>query len=124
MAFTFSLDRTKGDGDGSLLVAKWAGGAAGDAGGAWAFPEWADASVQVSGTISGSTVTIDGSNDGTNWATLFSAQAAALSFTSLTPTPLKQIVERPLYIRPNITGGTGSAIEVTIVARRANPLRT
>jgi len=123
MAFAFAMSKG-GDQDGSVLIAQWTGGASGDAGPAWEFPEWADISVQISGTISGSTVTIEGSNDGTNWATLNNAQGVALSFTSLTPTPLKQIVERPRYIRPNITGGTGSGIAVTLCARRANPMRT
>ena len=128
MAFTFAMNQPTaatnayGD-DGSVLLATWSGGAATDQGVGLGFVQWADACVQATGTIGTSTLTIEGSNDGTNWATLNSAQGTALSFTSLVGL-VKQIVERPLYIRPALSAGTASGIVVTIVARRANPLRT
>lgn len=113
-----------GDKDGSSKLISWTGGATADGAGAGIeLPEWADNCVQIIGTIGGATITIEGSNDGSNWATLNNAQGAALSFTSLTGA-LKQIVERPRYIRPNITGGAASGIGVYLVMRRATPMRT
>lgn len=127
MAFAFAIDQNIAE-DGSVIKAAWTGGAAGDTGAGLQFIPWADASVQVKGTISGSTVTIEGSNDSTNgvdgnWDTLDDAKGAALSLTVLTSS-LKQIVQRPRWIRCAVTGGTGSAIAVTLIMRRANPLRT
>ncbi len=114
-----------GEGDGSSKLIAWTGGATADgAGPAVEFPEWADNCVQVIGSIGGATVVIEGSNDGTNYDTLFNAQGTALSFTSLTPTPIKQVVERPRFIRPKITGGAATGIGVYLTMRRATPMRT
>ncbi len=113
-----------GEGDGSSKLIAWTGGATADgAGPAVEFPEWADNCVQIIGTIGGATVVIEGSNDGTNYNTLNNAQGAALSFTALTDA-MKQIVERPRFIRPKITGGAASGIGVYLLMRRANPMRT
>lgn len=109
--------------DGSARLVSWTGGATADGAGAGIeFTEWADNCVHIIGAIGGATITIEGSNDGTNWATLNNAQGAALSFTSLTGA-LKQIVERPRYIRPNITGGAASGIGVYLVMRRPTGMR-
>lgn len=128
MSFAIAVDKSGQSQDGSVQKVVWSGGATGDAGIGIKAIEAADNCVQITGTIGGATITIEGSNDSTNgvdgnWGTLNSAQGTALSFTSLTPTPIKQIVERPAYIRPNITGGAASAITVTMIMRRANPLR-
>lgn len=113
-----------GEGDGSSKLIAWTGGATADgAGPAVEFPEWADNCVQIIGTIGGATIVVEGSNDGTNYNTLNNAQGAALSFTALTDA-MKQIVERPRYIRPKITGGVATGIEVRILMRRPTPMRT
>jgi hypothetical protein len=113
-----------GEGDGSSKLVAWTGGVTADgAGPAVEFPEWADNCVQIIGTISGATIVVEGSNDGTNYNTLNNAQGAALSFTSLADS-MKQIVERPRYIRPKITGGTATGIGVYIVMRRPTGMRT
>ena len=123
MAWTISNTKI-GEGDGSSVLIAWTGGATADgAATAVELPEWADNCVQAIGTIGGATLTIEGSNDGTNWETLNNAQGGALSFTALTST-IKQIVERPRYIRPKLTGGTASGIGVYLMMRRANPMRT
>lgn len=121
MAFTFAINNGAGDGDGSVRIATWSAGATGDSGTAVELPEWSDNCVQVTGTFGGATVTVEGSNDGSTWATLNNAQGTAIS---LTAAGLKQIVERPRYIRPTVTGGAASAMVVTLVMRRANPMRT
>jgi len=122
---TWTIARTEiGDGDGSSRLIAWTGGETADgAATAVELPEWADNCVQIIGTIGGATVVIEGSNDGTNYLTLNDAQAGALSFTALTAA-LKQIVERPRYIRPKITGGAATGIGVYLLMRRATPMRT
>jgi hypothetical protein len=124
MTWTITGPTQISEGDGSARLIAWTGGATADgAAAAVELPEWADNCVQAIGTISGATLTIEGSNDGTNWETLNNAQGGALSFTSLAST-LKQIVERPRYIRPKLAGGTATGIGVYLLMRRANPLRT
>jgi len=87
------------------------------------FVQWADACVQVNGTWgAGGAAAIEGSNDGTNYFALNSAQGTALT---LSANGLKQIVERPRFIRARVTGGDGTtSLTATFVLRRANPLRT
>jgi hypothetical protein len=102
----------------SVVKASWALGNA-DTGVAIDRTDFADRSVQVEGTFGAATVTIQGSNDGTNWETLRDPQGVALSFTSA---GLKQILETTLYIRPVSSGGTGTALTVTLVGRKIHPL--
>lgn len=85
--------------------------------------QFADRSVQVSGTFgAGGSLSIQGSNDGSNWFTLNNAQGTAATFTSA---GLKQVVELPRYIRPFVSAGDGTtSLTVVMVARRQNPLRT
>lgn len=76
-----------------------------------------DKSVQVSGTFGvGGSCTIKGSNDaGTTWFPLTDPGGAALTFTAA---GLKQILENPEMIRPEVTAGDGStAIDVYIVSK-------
>ena len=67
-------------------------------------------SVQVIGTIAGSTVTVQGSNDGTNWATLKDTQGADIALTAV---GLKTVVDRPVFMRAIISGGT--AADMTVI---------
>lgn len=85
--------------------------------------QWADRCVQVTGTFgTGGTVVLQGSNDGSTWATLNNAQGTAASFTAA---GIRQIVELPRYCRPNVTAGDGTtSLTVSLVLRRANPMRT
>jgi zinc transporter ZupT len=124
MTWTISGPAPISEGDGSAKLLAWTGGATAD-GAALAveLPEWADNCVQIIGTIGGATIVIEGSNDGTNYNTLNAASSGALSFTALTDA-MKQIIERPRWIRPKITGGAATGIGVYLLMRRANPLRT
>lgn len=111
------------EGDGSALLCLWETLTnANTTGTPLAMMPWADRCVQVVGTFDSATVVIQGSNDGTNWATLADPQGNALSFTA---TGLEAILELPRYIRPSTSGGGGSQdIDVYLVARRANTMRT
>ena len=76
----------------------------------------ADKTVTITGTHGGSTIVIEGSNDGTNYFTLNDQSDNALSFASTAGT-ISLIAENPLYIRPKTTGGTGTDLDVILVAK-------
>lgn len=69
--------------------------------------------VQVTGTIGGATLTVEGSNDGTNFSTLNDAQGNALSLTAV---GIEQILENTEYIRIGRSGGTTTNVNVVIHA--------
>ena len=68
-------------------------------------PGSADRSVQVIGTFDSNTITIEGSNDGTNYETLTDIHGNAATFTA---SGIKQLAEVTRYIRPTTSGGSGS----------------
>lgn len=76
-----------------------------------AISRWADRTVHVTGTFGGATVTMQGSNDNTNWATLNDTSGSALTFTA---TGMKLIGENPIYIRAITAGGAGTAVVVVV----------
>lgn len=100
---------------GVATLASWSAGATGDVGAPISLPSYEKKSVQVSGTFGGATVTLEGSNDGTTYAALLDQAGASVAFTAA---GLKQIVTNARYIRPNITGGAGSALVTTVLFSR------
>ena len=86
--------------------------------------EWGDRCVQ--GVLTGTTATLElqGSNDGTNWATLTDVHDTALSI--IVDGNLYQVAEVPIYVRPAITGGGDGTtdIDVVLVCSRNNDSRT
>jgi hypothetical protein len=80
-------------------------------------PGSADRSVQISGTLgAGGSLRIEGSNDGTNYATLTDPQGNALDLTSL---KIETVMEITRYIRPRVTAGDGTtSLTCTILVRR------
>ena len=95
---------------GGVLVT-WNAMATGDSGAEFALNAAADITIQVTGTFSGSTVTFQGSNDGTNWHAL--TQRGSTTNMAFTAAANHICQEMPAFIRPNITGGTGSGFKVT-----------
>lgn len=75
---------------------------------------WPDRTVGVMGTFGGTTITIQGSMNDSDYATLKDNAGAALSFTTA---GIRFIVENPFYIKPVVTGGTGVDIDVIISAK-------
>jgi len=71
-------------------------------------------SVQFAGTFGGATVTLTGSNDGTNFVTLVDQTGASMSVTAA---GLAEFSTACRYIKPGISGGTGDAVDVTVVLR-------
>lgn len=75
------------------------------------------ASVQVTGTFGGSTVTLQVSNDGTNWVTARGLDTSDITFTS---GGYREFSLSAAYLRPSISGGSGSGLAVVMVLRGSN----
>jgi hypothetical protein len=71
-------------------------------------------SIQISGTFGGATIALEQSNDGTTW---FPATDTLGNAISATTAEISEMSLAAAYLRPTITGGTGSAIDVIIVFR-------
>jgi hypothetical protein len=83
--------------------------------------QWADRCFTATGTWGGATLTIQGSNDGTNWLTL---NLASTGTATASTDKAMQILELPRYIRPNLTTpGVGATVTVMALLRRNHPLR-
>lgn len=83
-------------------------------------PAHSDISVQVFGSLSTSTVTIQGSNETSspsNWSTLNDSRGETNGAT-FTAADLRQINESPVWIRATLTAGTDTNITVCIKAVR------
>ena len=83
-------------------------------------PGASDRSVHVLGTIGVATVLIEGSNvlvpsTDTDWWTLHDENGDLLSFTSADDG--HAISENSLHIRPRITGGSGTDVDVILLSR-------
>lgn len=106
---TRTVDDTR---KGQVLVT-WTALAEGDSGSPVDISTFADRTVQFTGTFGGTTMTLEGSNDGTNWVGLQygSTTTDAISCTSA---DMFNIYENPRYVRPLSTGGTGTAVVVTV----------
>jgi hypothetical protein len=68
------------------------------------------------GTLGGATITIQGSNEltPTNWATLHDVNGDDLAFTAA---GMQVIAENVTHIRPLLSGGAGSDVDVIMLAR-------
>lgn len=123
---TITPTRTDISGDGSVIKYAYAAmtNATSDVGVGIPFAQWADRSVQVTGTLgTGGTVTIEGSNDGgTTWHALNDPSSTTLAINSL---KLEGILEVCELVRPRISAGDGTtSLNVYFVLRRPNPMRT
>ncbi len=87
-------------------------------------PQFADRSVQITGTLgAGGTVLIEGSNDGgTTWHTLNDPQGVALSINAL---KVKQVGEVTELLRARVSAGDGTTnLSAYFLLRRPLPART
>lgn len=114
---------TKPTEDDSVQLVVWAGMANGDTGAPIKLPAHADRSVHISGTFgAGGTCVMQGSNNSSSYVTLTDPQGNALSKTA---EAVEVIEEVTLLTRPNVTAGDGTtAITVSMLLRRPNPMRT
>jgi len=96
----------------------------GDTGSIYEVPDWATSlTVQVHGTFTDdaspaetATLTMQGSNDGANWATLHADDGNDVAFTAA---GMEIIAELPMYIRPNLNKTSGGDVDVWLFARKA-----
>lgn len=98
---------------GKTKLVTWTGLLNGDDGAAAEWVDYSDRCFQVTGTFgAGGSCTIQGSNDGTNWASLSDPQGNALTFTSQ---KIEQALELPRFVRPIVTAGDGTtSLTVTL----------
>lgn len=95
----------------------WANMANGDVGSPYEKPPWSDRAIQVTGTFgSGGNCRIQGSIDGSTYATLTDPQGNDLDFTSA---KIEQITEATVLVRPSVTAGDGTtSVTVTLLMLR------
>lgn len=81
-------------------------------------PGASDRSVQLGGTLgTGGIALIQGSNDGTNWASLKDPQGNVITLDVIGE--IAQVAEITRWIRPSVSAGDGAtSLTVTLVARR------
>lgn len=108
-------------GDGSVAMFAWTLTTADPTGSGVQWVEWSDRTFVATGTFGSGTVTLQGSNDGTNWVTL--SDAAGGTDATATADKAMTVVELTRYVRPNLTGSTAATVAVTLVARKSTPMR-
>ena len=99
-----------------IRLIKWLALGGTDTGAWYEASAWQDRSVHVGGVFGGATVVIEGSNadDKSDPISLRDPAGNNLTFSAA---GLKQILELPRWIRPKVTAGVGSAINVIVNAR-------
>lgn len=91
----------------------WSNLNGGDVGVAVKAANWTVKSVSVSGTFTGVSGTIQGSNDGVNYFDLTEDDTGtAISFTA---NGLESIRENTLYIRPNVNGSVSGSLQFDVI---------
>lgn len=100
----------------SAVRITWTGLLNGDSGEAVTFGVYTDRSVQVVGTFgAGGSVTMQGSNDNTNFVALSDARGNALAINSAR---IEQIEDLSYSIKPVVTAGDGTtSLTVVLFAR-------
>ncbi len=116
MALTITTNKAVAPGDGSVIAINYDALSEADTAPAFfEFPAWNDQSVQVVGTFGGGNVSIEGSNNGTDWIILKDPAGNALTFTAAA---LAEIGTPARYIRPKQPTGTGVDVNVFFILRR------
>lgn len=92
-------------GEGEAWKVQWPLLAGSDDGEPITLHQYRDRSVQVEGTFDSGTVTMKGSNDGTNYEGVRDPSSTALTFTAA---GLKGVLEAVRHIKPVVSGGGGS----------------
>lgn len=79
--------------------------------------DFADKTVQFDGTFgAGGSVSLEGSNDGTNWFVIKDPSSTAITKTAA---GISAVLEHPLQVRGHATAGDGTtAIVMRLMARR------
>lgn len=123
MSVTPSFNNSVEMEDRSVLLPTWALTTANPDGLPLNKPSFMQMTWTAQGAWGGATLTLQGSNDGSNWFALTKfASSTAATFTA---DGIVTTNEAPLFVRPNLTGvGSGAAISVVLCAIRQTPVRT
>lgn len=112
---------------GDLTIVQWPNMLNGDSGAPYAFTQWADRSVQVSGTLGvGGSARWEGSNlaapsADADYSVLTDPQGNDLNIASA---KIEAVTELAVWSRPRITSGDGTtSITVTLVAFNSRTAR-
>lgn len=102
----------------NMVEVIWGPMASADVGLPVELPGFSDRSVQIQGTFGDGTLNMQGCDEPTptNWHLLTDPQGNDIAKTA---NDLEHITEITRYTRPQFTGTTGSAMTVTMTARRA-----
>lgn len=116
MALTQQTLKSLPPGDGSVIAVNYDNLTESDATPpAFEYPAWTDQSVQVVGTFGAGNVSIEGSNNGTDWTILKDPAGNALTFSAA---GLAQIATPARFIRPKQPTGTGVDVNVYFILRK------
>ncbi len=123
MSVTPSFNNSVEMEDRSVLLPTWALSTANPDGLPLNKPSFMQMTWTAQGAWGGATLTLQGSNDGSNWFALTKfASSTAAAFTA---DGIVMTNEAPLFVRPNLTSvGSGAAINVVLCAIRQTPVRT
>jgi hypothetical protein len=78
------------------------------------YSDWPDKTIHATGTWGGATMTVEGSNDNSDWVTLTNIHGTSLSVTD---DCCHAIAENTRYLRLSTTGGdTTTAVTVSFTA--------
>lgn len=101
-----------------VITVTWSSIASGDTCSPATMYAYPDKTATLAGTFTTGTVTLQGSNDDTNYFSLVDAQGNAIA--AATGGKMEAVLENPLYIKPAVTtAATGMAVTTIIVGRSA-----
>lgn len=105
------------NGDRSVMMISWDLTTADHTGTAVAWCDWADRSVTFVGTNwGGSTVALEGSNDGTTWLPIADPQGTAITRTA---NGIEACLELTRFVRARLsTTGTAAVVNATLIMRK------
>ena len=104
-----------------VWITEWSEVETGEEGDETNLSKWPNKTVHISGTVgTNGVVTIEGSNDGTNWAPLSSGlgsqgDLAAIVIPATGVAVIRAIYENTKWIRPTVAG-TNSSAKIIILA--------
>lgn len=108
-------------GDNSVFQVIWSSVTEADTCRPVSYPQYADKTVQVAGDFGGTSVAVNGSIDGANYAPLTDQAGTVIALTSA---GMKQVLQNALLIQPELTGGSSADLTISMIFRLSNPLRT
>lgn len=111
---TATITKVPDGGVTDVYVVQWPAMGIADTGTAVPMSGGADRSIQFAGTFGGATVVFEGSNDGTNYITLTDPQGNPISKSAAA---IEAVSELTRYVRCSTSGGSGTAINATLVLK-------